>query len=235
MMRTNRVQKPCSFGYHRVHRTGNKSHCMKSVVMIDPACGSGNFLTETYLSLRRLENQVISELSNMDKKQVAGQISFVGTSYPIKVSIQQFYGIEINDFAVTVAKTALWIAESQMLDETKTIEYLNVNFLPLKTYVNIIEGNALRIEWNNVVSSWKVDYIMGNPPFVGYDFMSNTQKEDMEHFFGVKTNRLDYVTAWYIKAANYIQMSKIHCAFVSTNSITQGVQVPDLWVPMIDK
>ena len=208
---------------------------LASLTFLDPACGSGNFLTETYLSLRRLENKVIRELSDMDKKQVSGQIAFVGTSYPIKVSIQQFYGIEINDFAVTVAKTALWIAESQMLDETKTIEYLNVNFLPLKTYVNIIEGNALRIEWNNVVSSWKINYIMGNPPFVGYDFMSNTQKEDMEHFFGVKTNRLDYVTAWYIKAANYIQMSKIHCAFVSTNSITQGVQVPDLWIPMIYK
>lgn len=174
-----RVQKPCSFRPYRVHGRSKKLHCIKSVVMIDPACGSGNFLTETYLSLRRQENEVIRELSDMDKKQLSGQIAFAGTSYPIKVSIQQFYGIEINDFEVTVTKTALWIAESQMLEDTKDIEYLNVNFLPLKTYVNITEANALRIDWNDVVAKDKLNHIMGNPPFVVYSLQSKEQKSDI--------------------------------------------------------
>ncbi|MGO5337811.1 DNA methyltransferase [Bilifractor sp. LCP19S3_H10] len=122
---------------------------------MDPAAGSGNFCTESYLSLRRLENQVLQEKQN-------GQITFVSNSLnPIRVSIQQFYGIEINDFAVTVAKTALWIAESQMLEETKSILYgFNQDFLPLKTYVNITEGNALRLDWNKVVPKDKLMYIM---------------------------------------------------------------------------
>ena len=129
---------------------------LAALTFLDPACGSGNFLTETYLSLRRLENEVIQE-------KIGGQMTLGEAVNPIKVSIQQFYGIEINDFAVTVAKTALWIAESQMLEETKNIVFgFNEDFLPLKTYVNITEGNALRIDWNDVIPANKLSYIMGN-------------------------------------------------------------------------
>ena len=173
---------------------------LASLTFFDPACGSGNFLTETYLSLRRLENEVI-------KEKVGGQMTLVEVNNPIRVSIQQFYGIEINDFAVTVAKTALWIAESQMLEETKNIVYgFNDDFLPLKTYVNITEGNALRIDWNDVIPAEKLSFIMGNPPFVGARWMASEQKEDVEKIFeGWKSiGNLDYVSCWYKKAADYM-------------------------------
>ena len=133
---------------------------LASLTFLDPACGSGNFLTETYISLRRLENRVISEL-NKDQAMLGAFVN------PIKVDIHQFYGIEINDFAVTVAATALWIAESQMMAETESIVSMNLDCLPLKSYTNIKEGNALRIDWNEVVSASKLNYIIGNPPFVG--------------------------------------------------------------------
>lgn len=194
---------------------------------LDPACGSGNFLTETYLSLRRLENKVLRVLYG-EGQGVLG----IAASDIIKVSIQQFYGIEINDFAVTVAKTALWIAESQMLEETKNIIYgLDADFLPLKTYVNITEGNALRVDWNDVVSANQLSYIMGNPPFVGTKLMNKTQKEDVKFVLGEYNNygTLDYVACWYAKSCDYIQGFNICCAFVSTNSIVQGEQVAPLW------
>lgn len=194
---------------------------LASLRFFDPACGSGNFLTETYLSIRRLENKVIWEL--------AGNMQYLSFVNPVKVSIRQFYGIEINDFAVTVAKTALWIAESQMLKETEKIIHMEIDFLPLKTNANIHEGNALRMDWKEILPPSNKVWAMGNPPFVGYDWMSPSQKSDMKSIFGAKTNRLDYVTAWYMKAAQYIQGTNIKCAFVSTNSITQGVQVSDLW------
>lgn len=199
----------------------------------DPACGSGNFLTESYLSLRRLENQVIGELAH-------GQIAMVSEEFdnPIQVSIQQFYGIEINDFAATVAKTALWIAESQMLDETKTILYgFKQDFLPLKTYVNITEGNALRIDWNDVVDKNELSYIMGNPPFVGMQWMSKSQREDILALFpgNKKAGSLDYVSGWYAKAADFINGTHINVAFVSTNSITQGEQIGALWEYLYSK
>ena len=149
------------------------SVCIKDSVFIDPACGSGNFLTETYLSLRKLENETLSLL-------LGGQIAFdLENLSPIKVSIKQFYGIEINDFAATVAKTALWIAESQMMKQTEDIVHMNLDFLPLKTYVNIVEGNALRIDWESVVPKAELNYIMGNPPFVGYSLQSEEQKKDI--------------------------------------------------------
>ncbi len=157
---------------------------------LDPACGSGNFLTETYLSLRRLENKGLDALQG-------GQIGFGDANVnPIKVSIGQFYGIEINDFAVTVAKTALWIAESQMMHETEEILHMNLDFLPLKSYTNIIEGNALRIDWNDVVDKNELNYIMGNPPFIGARLMTELQKEDMLQVFGkIKgLGNLDYVS-----------------------------------------
>lgn len=252
---------------------------ISSLTFLDPACGSGNFLTETYLSLRRLENEVINA-------RYHGQ-SFLGIeeANPIKVSINQFYGIEINDFAVTVATTALWISEAQMLRETEKIIHRDIDFLPLKSYCNIREGNALRMEWDvfeqpsdiptiraknvhliiepettmasepieqygelNVVTShfdsvtkpdvkrYEVhyDYIMGNPPFVGARMMAqgSEQKRDVERVFGnIKdVQDLDYVCCWYKKAALTMkQTPSCHTAFVSTNSICQGAQVPILW------
>ena len=152
---------------------------------------------------------------------------------PVKVSIHQFYGIEINDFAVSVAKTALWIAESQMLAETSRIVQYDIDFLPLKSYTHIIEGNALRIDWNRVVSNMEVNYIMGNPPFVGARKMEQggEQKADVKFIFGdIKdVQDLDYVACWYKKAVEYIQGTSIEVALVSTNSICQGAQVPILW------
>ena len=200
---------------------------LASLNFLDPACGSGNFLTETYLSLRRLENEVLRVLSH-------GQIAFGYADWnPIQVSLGQFYGIEINDFAVTVAKTALWIAESQMMKETEEIVLMHLKFLPLKSYTNIIEANALRINWVDVVPKQKLNYIMGNPPFVGARLMKqgSIQKKEVQDIFGnIKdVQDLDYVTCWYKLAAQYIQNTNIQACFVSTNSICQGSQVPILW------
>lgn len=191
---------------------------------LDPACGSGNFLTETYISLRRLENEAIK--LTLDNGQMMFDMEGV-----IRVSIGQFYGIEINDFAVTVAKTALWIAESQMMHETEEIISKNLDFLPLKSYANIVEGNALRVDWESVVPKSELDFIMGNPPFVGARLMSSEQKEDVFTIFdGVKNNgNLDYVSCWYKKAADMMTGTSIRTALVSTNSITQGEQVAILW------
>ena len=203
-----------------------------SLTFLDPACGSGNFLTETYISLRKLENEILYELQK-------GQIKFGLVENPIKVSISQFFGIEVNDFAVTVAKTALWIAESQMLKETENIVQMDLDFLPLKTYANIVEGNALRIDWNNVISKDKLNYIMGNPPFVGSKYSNELQKKDMDFVFNhskeIKYRTLDYVCSWYKKAVDYILNTNIEVAFVSTNSICQGEQVAILWKPLFDK
>lgn len=198
------------------------------LTFLDPACGSGNFLTETFLSLRRLENKAINEL--LGKQQVLDVID------PIKVSISQFYGIEINDFAVTVAKTALWIAESQMMQETEDIIHKELNFLPLKTNANIHEGNALRMDWNDIIPATQLSYIMGNPPFLGARLMNSKQKSDVFMIFvGWKNaGNLDYVSCWYKKAADYIQGTNIQAAFVSTNSITQGDSAAILWKPLFE-
>ena len=200
---------------------------LASLTFLDPACGSGNFLTETYLSLRRLENRVIKDLTG-------GQMVFGEAINPIKVSITQFFGIEINDFAVTVAKTALWIAESQMMKETEEIIVQQLDFLPLTTNANIVEANALRIDWNEVVPAEKLDYIMGNPPFVGARLMSILQKQDVSRIFNGWKNagNLDYVACWYKKAADYITGTSIKVALVSTNSVSQGDAVPTLWKPL---
>lgn len=197
---------------------------LASLTFLDPAAGSGNFLTETYLCLRRLENDVISELTG-------GQVMLGLVHNPIKVSITQFYGIEINDFAVTVAKTALWIAESQMMKETEDIVHMPLDFLPLTTNATIVEGNALRLDWNEVIPKDRLNYIMGNPPFVGHQWRSDSQSADMDYVFSDndKHGKLDYVACWYKKAAELVQGTRIMCAFVSTNSITQGESVAILW------
>ena len=212
---------------------------LASLTFLDPACGSGNFLTETYLSIRRLENRVLRDLSDMRKNQVEGQISLFGadSGLAIKVSISQFYGIEINDFAVTVAKTALWIAESQMLKETEDIFAMHLDFLPLKTNAFIHEGNALRIDWNDVLPAEKCSYIMGNPPFVGARWMNSSQKSDVESIFEGWKNigDIDYVGCWYKKSSDYIEETRIKVALVSTNSITQGESVSILWKPLFEE
>ena len=201
---------------------------LSKLKFLDPACGSGNFLTETYLSLRRLENEVISELNK-------GQI-VLDMGSPIKVSISQFYGIEINDFAVTVAKTALWIAESQMMKETEDVVHMSLDFLPLKTNACIVEGNALRLDWESVVPKSELDYIMGNPPFVGARLMDASQKSDVNLIFDGWKNagNLDYVCCWYKKAADLMLGEKICGALVSTNSVSQGESVANLWKPLFE-
>lgn len=254
---------------------------------LDPACGSGNFLTESYTSLRRLENEAIKIIYGKDR--IIGDLV-----NPIKVSINQFYGIEINDFACSVAQTALWIAESQMLQETEEIVGFNINPLPLKAYTNIKEGNALRLSWTeweipennpsiyanhaniyptfdkekgwlsepepqtkyNTVDVYSrhieirqktepetyhvdFDYIMGNPPFLGYSLQNKRQKDDILDTFIDKNGKtyksagkLDYVSGWFYKASKYIKGTKCRVAFVSTNSISQGEQVAAVWNPL---
>lgn len=208
---------------------------LSSLKFLDPACGSGNFLTETFISLRRLENEAIK--LTLDNGQIMFDIDGV-----IKVSIGQFYGIEINDFAVTVAKTALWIAESQMMKQTEDIISKSLDFLPLKSYANIVEGNALLIDWESVVPKSELSYILGNPPFVGYSLQSPEQKNAMLSVYvdekgkPYKTaGKIDFVAAWYFKAAQMIQDTSIRVALVSTNSITQGEQVAGVWKPLYDR
>lgn len=269
----------------RRRKLGEYQAKLSSLTFLDPACGSGNFLTETYLSLRRLENEAIREMYH-------GQTMMGEFVNPIKVSIQQLYGIEINDFAVTVATTALWISEAQMLAETEKIIHRDIDFLPLKSYTNIKEGNALRLSWdeweiyeNNptiiteeayvypkkkeesmmasepVLSYEKIDlyadkvitstkpkeplthkvyfnYIIGNPPFVGANMMSDEQRKDLRYIFGLKwknIGEMDYVTGWYKKAAYLMRSSNVKAALVSTNSITQGEQVANLWKPLFEQ
>ena len=202
------------------------------LTFFDPACGSGNFLTESYTSLRRLENDALRIIYGDNR--VIGELAD-----PIKVSINQFYGIEINDFACSVAQTALWIAESQMMAKTDEIVGFNLDPLPLKTYTNIHEGNALRMDWNEVIPAIELDYIMGNPPFLGARIMSAEQKDDLISVFGAKwknIGNMDYVTGWYKKSLEMMQINpQIHAALVSTNSITQGEQVANLWGPLMSQ
>ena len=204
---------------------------LASLTFFDPACGSGNFLTETFLSLRRLENKVIQAMF--------GGENVLTFDILIKVNISQFYGIEINDFACTVAKTALWIAESQTLKETSAIAGRAIDFLPLKTNAYIHEGNALRMDWSEVIAPEKLDYIMGNPPFVGARLMSSKQKDDLLDIFGKKwknIGNIDYVAGWYLKAAQMMQANPaIRTALVSTNSITQGEQVAAIWEQLFER
>ena len=199
---------------------------LSSLTFFDPACGSGNFLTETYISLRRLENEAI-------KLYMGDTVALDLGQDLVRVKLNQFYGVEINDFAVSVAKTALWIAESQMLEETKDIVFANIDFLPLKSYTNIVEGNALEVDWNTVVPKDKLNYIIGNPPFLGARNMGDNQKKSVQAIFSTLSKNdvqmMDYVTCWFKKAAEFIFETSIQVALVSTNSIVQGAQVPILW------
>lgn len=198
---------------------------------LDPACGSGNFLTETYLSLRKLENEVLKILSD-------GTISMNGDFSPIKVKIDHFYGMEVNDFAVTVAKAALWIAEAQMMKETENIVQKDLEFLPLKSYSHIQQANALTKDWNDIITSDNLSYIIGNPPFKGKKTREKAQKEELEQLIGTDSDQpgnLDYVSGWFFKAARFIQGTKIKVSFVSTINITRGEQVSLLWKTLLEK
>lgn len=202
---------------------------LSTLTFLDPACGSGNFLTETYICLRRLENETISEL-------YSDQI-VMGVINPIKVQINQFFGLEINDFAVSVAKTAMWIAECQMMRETEGIVHQTLDFLPLRSYTSIWEHNALSADWSDILPKNSLDnlLIFGNPPFVGASMMTKAQKNEAIAIFGKgkRVNSIDYVGAWYYKAAKLMHGTTAKAAFVSTNSITQGEQVAPLWEKLL--
>lgn len=197
--------------------------------MCDPACGSGNFLTETYIQLRKLENKILSELQNDQ-----GVLALDDSISPLKVSLSQFHGIEINDFAVNVATTALWIAELQANAEAESIVYGKVQDFPLADKANIVHANALRTDWSKVIPPSKCDYIIGNPPFIGYSNLSAEQKEDRLRIMGKAGGVLDYVSCWFKLAADFMQGSGTQAGLVSTNSITQGQQVEPLWKPLFD-
>lgn len=202
-----------------------------TLTFLDPACGSGNFLTETFLSLRRLENDALRIMTHGQQA-----MDFDAKSL-INVHIDQFYGIEINDFAVSVAKAALWIAEHQMMLETEDIIQRDLDFLPLKSYSNIHEGNALRMDWGEIVPKDKLNYIMGNPPFRGHQWRTESQHRDMNEVFGglSKHGKLDYVLCWFEKTLQFISGSLIKASFVSTNSVVQGESVSIFWKHFFEK
>lgn len=199
----------------------------------DPACGSGNFLTETYISLRRLENTVLSELARHQTSLVFEDVE----KSPVKVNVNQFYGIEINDFAVSVAQTALWIAKLQADLETEILTSGRVNILPLMDSPNIVQGNALQEDWTEVLAPVDCDYVIGNPPFLGSKMQSPAQKTELKQAFeeiGATRNlgTIDYVAGWYAKATKYMGNYQVRTAFVSTNSVSQGEQVANIWHPI---
>ncbi len=205
---------------NRIAALKNFQDKLASLNFLDPACGSGNFLTETYLSLRRLENEIIRELKNLFAEIPKN---------PVKVSPRQFYGIEINDFAVAVAKDALWIAEIQMLRKTSWIIGETLKELPLRKNISIVKANALRVDWKKIAP--EVDFVIGNPPFVGARMKNSEQTKDIQKIFDGWKNlgNLDYVACWYKKAADFMAEKKIRAALVSTNSVCQGDSVGTLW------
>lgn len=206
---------------------------LASLTFFDPACGSGNFLTETYIELRRLENKVLSEL--LGAQSVLG-FGDEDEATLLKVSLSQFHGIEINDFAVNVATTALWIAQLQANAETQEIVFQQIDDLPLTDSAHIVQGNALAMDWSEVVSPGECDYIIGNPPFRGARFQDDAQKAELKSVFGGARNagNVDYVSGWFMKAAHYMGSHPIRAAFVSTNSICQGEQVANVWSPIYE-
>jgi hypothetical protein len=201
-----------------------------NLYFLDPACGCGNFLIITYRELRDLEILVLQELDKTG--QLVTDISTI-----IQVDVNQFAGIEYDEFAVRVAEVAMWLIDHQMnIKVSNTFGQYFVR-LPLKKAAKIVHGNALRIDWEELISKEKLNFILGNPPFVGKQLQNADQKADMNHVLGdIKgAGVLDYVTAWYIKAAEFIQNSLIRCALVSTNSISQGEQVGILWQELYQK
>ena len=198
-----------------------------SISILDPAAGSGNFLTESYLCLRRLENRILFELQG-DQASFSFEDS---GDRDVLVSLRNFHGIELEDFACCVARTALWIAEKQADADTAKVTQRVYQELPLTDYEGIVNANALRIDWNDVVPADEVDYVLGNPPFLGQAMQSKEQSNDVSSLFDGLSNagKLDYVAGWFKKAADYSKGTNIRCAFVSSNSICQGESVGSLW------
>lgn len=199
-----------------------------SISILDPAAGSGNFLTESYLCLRQLENRILFELQG-DQASFSFEES---GDRDVLVSLRNFHGIELEDFACCVARTALWIAEKQADADTAKVTQRVYQELPLTDYEGIVNANALRIDWNDVVPAEEVDYVLGNPPFIGNARLEEPQKEDRANIFGKSAGSLDYVACWHKKASEYMKGHHVRCAFVSTNSICQGQQVEPLWKPL---
>lgn len=194
----------------------------------DPACGSGNFLIITYKELRVLEIEIIKKIIELSNDAMPN-------AFASQINISQFYGIEIDDFAHEVAILSLWLAEHQMniIFEEQLFEYAEVaSILPLKSVGNIQQGNATRVSWKKVCPIKDTDeiYVIGNPPYLGSNLHSDEQRDEMHRVFGTTTlDRLDYIGTWFLLAAKYIENTQAKVAFVTTNSITQGVQVPILW------
>lgn len=205
-------------------------HKLSTLKFLDPACGSGNFLIITYRELRLLEIDILRSLFKKGERVLdVGSILWL--------DVDQFYGIEYDEFAAKIAEVAMWLIDHQM--NMQVSEEFGQYFarLPLKKAAKIVHGNSLRIDWEEVVPKTELSYIVGNPPFYGSSLQTAEQKEDMEIVFNVVKGAgvLDYVAAWYLKAAIFMQNSIISTGFVSTNSITQGEQVAVLWNEMINK
>ncbi|WP_423907134.1 class I SAM-dependent DNA methyltransferase [Candidatus Spongiihabitans sp.] len=197
---------------------------LRTLAFLDPACGCGNFLVIAYRELRLLELEVLRAAHKN------GQM-VIDIHQMIQLDVDQFYGIEIEEFPAQIAQVALWLVDHQM--NLLVSQEFGMYFarIPLQSSAKIVHGNALRMVWRNVIAPERLNYIMGNPPFIGHQYQSAEQKTEMlacyQHIN--KAGIMDYVTAWYCKAVDYIADTDIRCAFVSTNSITQGEQVAPLW------
>ena len=214
---------------NKIAELKNFQEKISQIKVLDPACGSGNFLTETYLSLRKLENQILQEI-----KIRGGDLEL----NPIKISVKNFFGIEIFSFGVEIAKTALWIAEHQMLRETEKILGHDIDgYLPLTDYNNIFCENSLQMRWEKICPKNNLNFIIGNPPFIGKSFRNKFQQFDMENIFKNVQGfgNLDYVACWFKKTADFIENTKIRAAFLATNSVCQGIAVPPLWDNLFDR
>jgi type II restriction/modification system DNA methylase subunit YeeA len=206
---------------------------ISNIKFLDPACGSGNFLIITYKEIRRLEVKILKSLRELRQD---GTIDFFETS---KISLNQFYGIELDDFAHEVARLSLWIAEYQMNLEAENEINLKSAFLPLRDAGNITQGNALRLDWNEILPHQSEDeiYLIGNPPYIGSKLQNKEQKEDLKGAIGepFKYKLMDYIAGWFFKGVDFINSASSKLAFVTTNSIFQGEQVSYIWKELLTK
>ena len=206
---------------------------ISNIKFLDPACGSGNFLIITYKEIRRLEVKILKSLRELRQDRT---IDFFETS---KISLNQFYGIELDDFAHEVARLSLWIAEYQMNLEAENEINLKSAFLPLRDAGNITQGNSLRLDWNEILPHQSDDeiYLIGNPPYIGAKLQNKEQKEDLKYTIGekLKYKKMDYIAGWFFKGVEFINSANSKLAFVTTNSIFQGEQVGFVWEPLLDK
>lgn len=207
---------------------------MSQIKFLDPACGSGNFLIITYKELRRLEIKILKEL-----REIGARSNQVELFEETKIHLDQFYGIEINDFAHEVARLSLWIAQYQMNLESEQELNRTEPFLPLREAGNIVCKNALQINWSDVVPHNKTDeiYLIGNPPYIGAKLQSKAQKEDLKFIVGENKQykKMDYIAGWFYQGAEFINTCDGKLAFVTTNSVFQGEQVDFVWSPLVDK